>query len=57
MDIFGIEVFFSVEEEDIFEFNGLNYYCYDVFEEGDMVVYEFNIEIKIFNLEFIVFGM
>lgn len=57
VDTFGTEVFFSVEEEDIFESNGSNYYRYDVFEEGDTVVYEFNTEIKTFNLESTALGM
>lgn len=57
VDTFGTEVFFNVEEEDIFESNGSNYYRYDVFEEGDTVVYEFNTEIKTFNLESTALGM
>lgn len=57
VDTFGTEVFFSIEEEDVFESSAANYYKYDVFEEGDTVVYEFNTEIKTFNLESTALGM
>jgi hypothetical protein len=57
VDTFGTEVFFSIEEEDIFESSAANYYKYDVFEEGDTVVYEFNTEIKTFNLVSTALGM
>lgn len=51
VDTIGTEVVFNIEEEDLFESIGSKYYTYDVFEEGDTVVYEFNTEVKRFKLE------